>query len=143
VNVIAYGSLMYRQGLEWTLGRSAALTKITIPGWQRVFDAAFEDGFAYCNLRRSPGSRIEAAYFTLEAAELDRFAEREEGSRLTEVLPGYHAFVWSGERCRELPVLCSYIDICRRGAAELCVRLSLGTEWPATIHDDTAAPMYP
>jgi hypothetical protein len=143
VNIVAYGSLMHQRSLEATLQRPAPLTKIAIPGWQRVFDAAFDDGFAYCNLRPAPSSRIEAAYFTLEAAELHRFAEREEGSALTEVLPGYHAFVWPAERCRALPIPCSYIDICRRGAAELGVSLSLGTDWPATIHDDTAAPVYP
>jgi hypothetical protein len=143
VNIIAYGSLMHRSSLEVTLGRPATLTKVAIPGWRRVFDAAFDDGFAYCNLRRDRGSQIEAACFTLAAAELALFAEREEGADLTEVVPGHHAFVWSGERCRALPVPCSYIDICRRGAAKLGVSLSLGTDWPATIHDDTAAPIYP
>jgi hypothetical protein len=143
VNIVAYGSLMRRQSLEATLGRPATLTKITIPGWQRVFDAAFADGFAYLNLRAAPGGQIEAAHFTLAPAELRLFAEREEGADLTEVLPGYHAFVWPRERCRDLPVLCSYIDICRRGAAELGISLSAGTAWPATIRDDSAAPLYP
>jgi hypothetical protein len=142
VNVVAYGSLMHRHSLEATLARPAPLTKITIPGWRRVFDAAFPDGFAYLNLRADPGSQLEAAYFTLEAAELRRFAQREEGADLVEVLTGYHAFVWPRERCRDLPVLCSYIDICRRGAAQLDVSLS-GTSWPSMIHDDAAAPLYP
>jgi hypothetical protein len=143
VNIVAYGSLMHRHSLEATLGRPATLTKITIPGWRRVFDAAFGDGFAYLNLRPALRTQVEAAYFTLDGAELRLFAQREEGSDLTEVLPGYHAFVWPRERCRDLPVLCSYIDICRRGAAELGVSLSAGTTWPSTVHNDSAAPLYP
>jgi hypothetical protein len=143
VNIVAYGSLMHRPSLEMTLARRSLLTKITIPGWRRVFDAAFPDGFAYLNLRPARGSQIEAAYFTLDAAELRLFAQREEGSDLVEVVPGYHAFVWPRARCRDLPVLCSYIDICRRGAAELDVSLSTGTTWPSIIHNDTSAPLYP
>jgi hypothetical protein len=143
VNIVAYGSLMHRGSLEATLRRPATLTKVTIPGWRRVFDAAFPDGFAYLNLRPTLSTQIEAAYFALDAAELVLFAEREEGAALTEVLPGYHAFVWPRERCRELPVLCSYIDICRRGAAELGISLSAGTTWPSATHDDTTAPLYP
>jgi len=143
VNIVAYGSLMHRGSLTGTLGRPATLTKVTIPGWRRVFNAAFPDGFAYLNLWPAPGGQIDAAYFTLDAAELALFAEREEGANLTEVAPGYHAFVWPRERCRLLPVLCSYIDICRRGAAELGISLSAGTTWPASVHDDTAAPLYP
>jgi hypothetical protein len=143
VDIVAYGSLMHRLGLEATLRRPATLTKITIPGWRRVFDAAFPDGFAYLNLRAAPGSQIEAAHFPLEAAELALFAQREEGADLVEVAPGYHAFVWPRERCRDLPVLGSYLDICRRGASELGISLSAGTTWPATIHDDAAAPRYP
>ncbi|HUN31786.1 MAG TPA: gamma-glutamylcyclotransferase family protein [Trebonia sp.] len=143
MNIVAYGSLMSQSSLEATLRRPAPLTKVTIGGWRRTFDAAFPDGFAYLNLRPAPGSQIEAAYFTLEAAELALFAEREEGANLTEVARGYQAFVWPRERCRPLPVLCSYIDICRRGAAELGISLSTGTTWPSAIHDDTAAPLYP
>jgi hypothetical protein len=143
VNVVAYGSLMHRQSLEATLRRPAPLTKITIPGWRRVFNAAFGDGFAYLNLRPAPGGQVEAACFTLEAAELRLFAEREEGSELTEVLPGCHAFVWPRDRCRDLPVPRSYIEVCRRGAAELGISLCAGTAWPVAIHDDAAAPLYP
>jgi hypothetical protein len=143
VNIVAYGALMQRHSLEATLGRPATLTKITIPGWRRVFDAAFPDGLSYLNLRADPGGRIEAAYFTLDAVELGLFAEREEGADLTEVLPGYHAFIWPRSRCRELPVPCSYIDICRRGAAELGISLAAGIAWPAALHDDSAAPLYP
>jgi hypothetical protein len=143
VNIVAYGSLMHRASLEATLRRPATLTKVTIPGWRRVFDAAFPDGFAYLNLRPAVSSQIQAAYFTLAAAELSLFAEREEGAALTEVAGGYHAFVWPRERCRDLPVLCSYIDICRRGAAELGISLSAGTTWPATVRNDSAAPLYP
>jgi hypothetical protein len=143
VNIVAYGSLMHRQSLEATLGRPATLTRITIPGWRRVFDAACSDGFSYLNLRAALSSQVDAAHFTLTPAELRLFAEREEGSDLIEVLPGYHAFVWPRERCRDLPVLCSYIDICRRGAAELGISLSAGTSWPSALYDDSAAPLYP
>ena len=58
------------------------------------------------------------------------------------MLPGYHAFVWPEARCRELPVLSSYIDICQRGAKSLGINLVQGTTWPASIRNDSANPAY-
>jgi hypothetical protein len=141
VNIVAYGSLMCRESLESTLGRPVALTKITVPGWRRVFNAAFDE-YAYLNLRRDLGADIEAAYFELDDAELPFFAEREAGSELTEVARGYLAFVWPAEHCRELPVLRSYPDICRLGADELGLRLEAGTDWPRIVVDDAGNPAY-
>jgi hypothetical protein len=142
MNVVAYGSLMCRVSLEATLGRPAALTRVTVPGWRRAFNAAFPDGLAYLNLVPALSSQVEAACFTLAPAELPLFAEREAGSVLSEVMPGYHAFTWPASRCRELPVPRSYLDVCRRGAAELGIDLAAGTSWPATIHDDCGHPLY-
>ena len=141
VNIVAYGSLMCRGSLESALGRPAALTKVTVPGWRRVFNAAFGE-YAYLNLRPDPGAAIEAAYFEMDAAELPRFAEREAGSELTEVAPGYLAFVWPEAHCRELPVLSSYVAICRRGAAELGLDLGAATDWPLIVVDDAGNPAY-
>ena len=142
MNVVAYGSLMYRPSLEGTLRRPAALTPITIPGWRRVFNAPFLDGLSYLNIQPALSSQMEAAYFTVDAAELPLFAGREAGSELVEVMTGYHAFVWPPNACRELPVLRSYLDMCWRGAADLGVNLDLGTTWPAAVRDDTASPLY-
>jgi hypothetical protein len=142
MNVVAYGSLMCRASLEATLRRPAALTPMTIPGWRRVFNAAFPDGLSYLNLVPALSGQVEAAYFPLGPAELRLFAEREAGSELTEVIPGYHAFTWPASRCRELPVLRSYLDVCRQGAAELGIDLATGTTWPAAIHDDSGRPLY-
>src|SRR5581483_11787249 len=119
------------------------LTRVTIPGWRRVFNAAFPDGLSYLNLVPALSSQVEAAWFRLAPDELALFAEREAGSDLTEVIPGYHAFTWPASRCRELPVLRSYLDVCARGAAELGLDLATGTAWPATVHDDSGRPLYP
>ena len=97
MNIVAYGSLMCRGSLESTLGRPAALTKITVPGWRRVFNAAFDE-YAYLNLRPDPGGAIEAGFLDMDAAELRLFDEREAGSELTELAPGYLAFVWPAYR---------------------------------------------
>ena len=58
MNVVAYGSLMHRPSLEATLRRPARLNRITVPGWRRVFDAAFTDGLAYLNLRPALSTQI-------------------------------------------------------------------------------------
>jgi len=142
MNVVAYGSLMYRPSLEATLRRPATLTPITVPGWRRVFNAAFPDGLSYLNIMPALSGQLEAAYFTVEPAELTLFADREAGSELVEVMRGYHAFVWLARACRELPVLRSYLDMCRQGAADLGVNLELGTTWPAAVRDDSARPFY-
>jgi hypothetical protein len=142
MNVVAYGSLMHRPSLEGTLRRPAALTPITVPGWRRVFNAPFPDGLSYLNIQPALSSQLAAAYFTVDVAELPLFAAREAGSELVEVVAGYHAFVWPPDKCRELPVLRSYLDVCRRGAAGLGVDLGLGTTWPAVVRDDAVSPLY-
>ncbi len=142
MNVVAYGSLMYRPSLEATLRRPAGLTRITIPGWRRVFNAPFPDGLSYLNIQPALSTQLEAAYFTVDRSELPLFADREAGSELVEVMSGYHAFVWPRTAWRELPVLRSYLDVCRRGAAGLGVNLDLGTTWPLVVRDDTANPVY-
>jgi hypothetical protein len=142
LKIIGYGSLLSRSSLESTLRRPAPLTKTTVTGWRRVFNAEF-GGYAFGNLRRDPEAIIEAAFFELAAAEVDLFADREKGSELAEVAPGYFAFVWPDGRCRDLPVLRSYIDVCRRGAGEMGIDIERGTDWPGVVVDDSAAPAYP
>ena len=93
-------------------------------------------------MRPAPGAIVEAAYFELDPAELGLFDEREAGSELIEVIPAYFAFVWPTACCRELPVLRSYIDVCRRGADEVGIDFATGTDWPAVVVDDTADPVY-
>jgi hypothetical protein len=141
VNVVAYGSLMRWSSLESTLRRPALLAKVSFPGWRRIFNAPFDD-YSYLNLRPVPGAILEAAYFELDAAELGLFDEREAGSELVEVMPAYFAFVWPAAYCRELPVLRSYIDVCRGGADELGIDFTAGTDWPEVVVDDTADPLY-
>jgi hypothetical protein len=142
MKVVAYGSLMHRPSLEATLRRPAALTRITVPGWRRVFNAPFPDGLSYLNIAPALSGQIEAGYFIAEPAELPLFADREAGSELVEVMSGYHAFVWPRDAWRELPVLRSYLQVCREGAAGLGVSLELGTSWPAVVRDDSASPLY-
>jgi hypothetical protein len=141
MNIVAYGSLMRRSSLESTLRRPAPLAKVSFPGWRRIFNAPFDD-YAYLNLRPDPEAIVEAACFELDAAELGLFEEREAGSELVEVMPAYFAFVWPAAYCRELPVLRSYIDVCRRGAGELGIDFTTGTDWPEVVVDDTADPIY-
>lgn len=142
MKIVGYGSLLSRASLESTLRRPAPLTKTAVTGWRRVFNAEF-GAYSFANLRRDPGAVIEAAFFELDPAEVGLFADREEGSELAEVAPGYFAFVWPDGRCRDLPVLRSYIDVCRRGAEETGVDIELGTVWPEIVVDDSAAPAYP
>jgi hypothetical protein len=142
MKVVAYGSLMHRPSLEATLRRPAMLTPVTLPGWRRVFNAPFPDGLSYLNIQPALSSQIEAGYFTVEPAELPLFADREAGSELVEVMSGYHAFVWPPGAWRELPVLRSYLEVCRQGAAGLGISFSLGTTWPAVVCDDAASPRY-
>jgi len=141
VNIVAYGSLMHRPSLESTLRRPASLTRMSLPGWRRVFNAPF-DGYSYLNLRPASGAIVEAAYFELDSAELGLFDEREAGSELVEVIPACFAFVWPMAYCRELPVLRSYIDVCRRGADKIGIDFINGTDWPGVILDDSVDPIY-
>ena len=141
MKIIAYGSLMNRSSLESVVGRPAPLSTIVVSGWKRVFNAAF-DGYAFLNLRPAADSMIEAAHFELDSTELELFAEREEGAQLVEVVPGFHAFVWSETYCRELPVLRSYLDVCSHAAGGLGINFAVGLDWPRTVVDDTKNPQY-
>lgn len=141
MKLIAYGSLMNQLSLERTLGRSAQLSKISLPGWRRVFNAPF-DGYAFLNLERAKGIAIEAAYFKLEKRELILFAEREAGSELLEVKPGYYAFVWPRDYCRNLPALESYITLCKAASVELGIDFSAGLSMPPTVINDLHNPIY-
>jgi hypothetical protein len=141
MKVVAYGSLMNRSSLESVVKRPAPLSKITVSGWKRIFNAPF-DGYAFLNLKSIENGVIEAAYFELEPAEQQLFSEREAGADLVEVMPGFYAFVWPEGYCRELPTLRSYIDICSYAANELGVDFAMGLDWPGTIVDDTKNPEY-
>jgi hypothetical protein len=141
MKIIAYGSLMNQKSLEKTLGRPAKLTNITLKGWARVFNAPF-DGYAFLNLQQSPGKTIKVAYFEIYADEIAKFAKREAGSDLVEVKKGYFAFVWPAGKCQTLPVLQSYIDICRQGAVDLEIDFQNNTILPIKILDDRQAPKY-
>ena len=142
MNTVAYGALMKHSSLETVLRRPAPLSKITVTGWKRIFNAPFDD-YAFLNLQRAPGVEIEAAYFELESAELELFAEREAGAELVEVEAGFFAFVWPQGYCRDLPVLRSYIVVCSDGASELGIDFMVGLDWPQTVVDDTHDPIYP
>jgi hypothetical protein len=141
MKVIVYGSLMNRTSLESVLQRPALLSKIAVAGWKRVFNAPF-DGYSFLNLRPAENDAIEAAYFELDPSEQQLFAEREAGADLIEVVPGFYAFIWPEEYCRDLPALQSYIDICSRAAGELGVDFASGVDWPEVIIDDKKNPEY-
>ncbi len=133
---------MNRNSLKKTLQRDVELTTLVIPSVTRVFDAPFSE-YAYCNLKFARDTSIQAAYFSMEEQELKKFAEREAGSIMVEVLPSFFAFVWPEEKCRTLPVLQSYIDFCMQGANELTIDFWEGTKKPKKIIDDRKKPLYP
>lgn len=141
MNIIAYGSLMNKASLEKTLQRPVVLKKIEIPNYKRTFNAPFGD-YAFLNLVAAPEGRIEAAYFTLEESELDFFTDREAGSQLVEVVPDYYAFIWPNVYCKSLPVLASYMAVCRSGAERLSINFDMGLGQPKSIVDDTMQPLY-
>jgi hypothetical protein len=141
VKFIAYGALMNRSSLESVVARPAPLRKIIVSGWKRVFNAPFDE-YAFLNLTPAVDSVIEAGYFELDTAELELFAEREAGSQLVEVVPGFHAFVWPDAYCRELPVLRSYINVCSQAAGDLGINFAAGLDWPRDVVDDTENPQY-
>jgi len=142
MKIIAYGSLMNQASLESTLGRPAQLQTIGVPGYRRVFNAPF-DGFAFLNLQRVPGSSLDAAWFELSEAETAKFAEREARSELLELVPGCYAFVWPNRLTRDLPVLQSYINVCRTGATALGINFAKGLTAPTSVIDDVRSPLYP
>jgi hypothetical protein len=141
MNIIAYGSLMDLNSLETTLGRPATLTKISVRGVRRVFNAPF-GRYAFLNLQTDQTSFIEAAYFTLAPLELRKFNRREAGSVLQVLQPGYFAFVWPQSISEELPVLQSYLNICTTAAAKLAINMSIGLIKPKVILNDTINPLY-
>ena len=141
MKIVAYGSLMSRSSLESVVQRPSPFSKIIIPGWKRIFNAPF-DGYAFLNLQPKPDSKIEAVYFDLDPTELQLFAVREAGAELVEVTPGFYAFIWPEDYCRELPALQSYIDICSDAARDLDVDFTAGLDWPQTVIDDTKNPEY-
>lgn len=141
MKIIAYGSLMSQKSLEKTLKRPTKLIKIRLCGWTRVFNAPF-DGYAFLNLQKSDGETIETAYFKINPDEIAKFAEREAGSDLTEVKPGYFAFIWSTDKCQNLPVLQSYVNICEQGAISLKINFWIGTRKPKKTVDDQKNPKY-
>lgn len=141
MKLIAYGSLMNQTSLAETLGRQAKLRKIQVMGYQRVFNAPFDD-YAFLNLTPARNESIDAAYFYLDRTELPLFAEREAGSSLVEILPGYFAFIWGCPSSTELPVLQSYIEVCVAGANTLGIDFWRGLIPPGQIVNDTRRPLY-
>lgn len=141
MKVLAYGSLQNKRSLEATLNRRASYGIVEVKGYQRVFNAPFGD-YAFLNLQPNSESTFECAYFEIDESELYKFDVREAGSILTEVMPGYYAFIWPEVNCKELPVLQSYIDICENGAKDQDVNLWQGTISPEKVINDLLEPMY-
>lgn len=141
MNIIAYGSLTNLPSLAKTLGREVEYGLVFIKGYERVFNAPFGK-YAYLNLKKNKSTQFVAAYFTITKSEITCFDEREKGSRLVEVKPGYFAFVWSEEKCRDLPVLQSYIEVCKAGAGDLGIDFWESTKIPSQIIDDLTDPKY-
>lgn len=141
MNIIAYGSLMKQSSLETTLGRPTPLSKIVLPGVQRVFNVPF-DGYAFLNLQINRKSTIEAAYFSIDPNEINHFALREANSDLIEICPGYFAFTWRSSRTQNLPVLQSYIALCQFGADEMNLNFERGLIVPSIVFEDLQQPQY-
>jgi hypothetical protein len=141
MKIIAYGSLLYKPSLERSLGRNATLMPLILPGYKRVFNAPF-DGYSYTNIVPLPTTAIEAAYFQISRSELARFALREAGSDLMEVLPSYYAFIWPTSLCLELSVPQSYLDVCLSGAEQLGLDFWVGTTRPSVVEADRQSPVY-
>ena len=91
---------------------------MTLNDYARIFNAKFGD-FAYLNIQKIPGQKIEAGYFEITSSEVKLFRKCEAGSLLVEIKPGYFAFIWPEYLTAELPVLFSYINTCVNGANEL------------------------
>ena len=139
--IIAYGSLMDSAQLSQTLGRTAQLRLIILNGVARIFNAPFA-GYAYLNLRFDPNSSVEAAWFMLQPSELVKFAEREAGSVLSEVAPGYYAFVWPNPPSTALETPRSYLELCQTAAIRLGIDFEIGLIRPARIAEDLNEPIY-
>ena len=141
MKIIAYGSLQNKASLEATLGRPVWYEVITIEGYQKVFNAPFGD-YAFLNLHENQGSSFNCLYFEIESSELTKFAEREAGSNLIEIMPGYWAFVWPTVYCRALPVLQSYISICEIAARQNNLDFWEGTVQPKKVINDKDKTLY-
>lgn len=124
-----------------TLGRKTKLLKLTLNGYARIFNAKF-DNFAFLNIQKIPGQKIEAGYFEIDASEVKLFEKREAGSRLVKVKSDFYAFIWPEYLTAELPVLFSYVNACVNGANELKINFWQGTKWPKQIIDDRLSPLY-
>jgi hypothetical protein len=141
MNIIAYGSLMNKKSLEKTLKRKIQLSKVILTGYERIFNAPFGE-YAFLNLQKNKNNSIEVAYFIIKENELKKFAKREEGSELIEVTDNYFAFIWPSNKCKELPVLQSYLDVCEKGAEELEINIWKGAIMPFKIINDKSNPFY-
>ena len=141
MNIIAYGSLMNQKSLERSLERPAQLNRIVIEGYQRIFNAPFDD-YAFLNLQPAIDARIEGAYVEMSEDELIKFTKREKGSDLIEIIPNYFAFIWPKRFCQSLPVLQSYIDVCLEGATDLGIDFWQGVIRPNMVVNDRNNPIY-
>lgn len=142
MKLVAYGSLINKSSLEETLGRDVAYELIAIKDYARIFDAPFGE-YAFLNLTNIPGAQFEAACFSIKQSELSKFEVREAGSILLEIKPDHFAFVSPAQKCKNLPVLQSYIDVCEKGCNLLGISLWTSTIRPKTIINDRANPLYP
>jgi gamma-glutamylcyclotransferase (GGCT)/AIG2-like uncharacterized protein YtfP len=142
MKILAYGSLMNSSSLERLLDRKATLKPLTVIGYARIFNVPFF-GYAYLNLTKQPGLVLEGAYFEIDDPELEKFAEREAGSDLIEVVPGIFAFIWTESLIEECPVLQTYIDFVSNSATQLGLNIQKGWIKPKIIIDDRQIPKYP
>lgn len=141
MKIVAYGSLQNKVSLEATLGRPVSYDVITVEGYQKVFNAPFGD-YAFLNLQKNVESSFDCLYFDIDPTELDKFAVREAGSELVEIMPSYWAFIWPSDYCRDLPVLKSYIDVCEVAAKQNELYLWQGAVLPCEVINDTQKPLY-
>lgn len=141
MKIIAYGSLQNKESLQATLERPVSYEAIEVRGYQKVFNAPF-GGYAFLNLEEKQNSSFQCLYFEIQPDELSKFDEREAGSELIEIMPGYWAFVWPTNYCRNLPVLKSYIEVCQDAAQQNKFDFWQGTQQPKEILDDKTRPLY-
>ncbi len=141
MRLIAHTSLLNQASLERTLGWPAILTRLDIPGFQRVFNAPVGQ-YAYGNLQPQAGSLVQAACFELPDTALGSLRDREIGYQLVEILPDHWAFIRPPQTCQALPVLRSYIRVAEQGAAALGLDFWSGTQYPAHIIEDLESPRY-
>jgi hypothetical protein len=141
MKIVTYGSLQNKASLEATLSRPVSYGVITIEGYQKIFNAPFGD-YAFLNLQKNQSSSFSCLYFEIEPNELTKFAKREAGSDLVEIMPGYRAFIWPTNYCRNLPVLRSYIQLCELAAKQNKLDFWQGTVLPSEVINDAQKPLY-